>query len=167
MQAVKQRNFSPHSQQISLSWPFTSVYTVSVSDQARISEVHQDFSKESSHSANSRQVLAFSYGPRITWGLTSYFQSELPNYNSNNLWLPTELKSLTPFEIRSCTSRGSAKAGERGRRRHACAMPNANNIQKAILSVLTVLQAVKQWPRCKDSLQTLGKKIALEAHSTS
>lgn len=48
-----------------------------------------------------------------------------------------------------------------------CAMPNANNIQKAILSVLAVPQAAKQRPWCKDSLRTLGKKIALEVQGTS
>lgn len=61
----------------------------------------------------------------------SYIQSELPNYNSNNLWLPIELKILTPFENRSCTSRGSARVGEQGRRRRACTLRDAQGGQRS------------------------------------
>lgn len=72
------KDFFPHSQYLSLSWPSTLAYTESTSDQARTPEVHKDFSKKSSYSANARQALTFCDGPQITWGLMYYFRSELP-----------------------------------------------------------------------------------------
>lgn len=155
----------PYSQHLFLSWPFTLVYTVSVSDPAHIPEVHKDFSKERSYSANSCQGLTFSYGPKITRG---FFWVKSPittqimfGFQVNSrAWLCLKTGAAYPTDLQRQVSRaGDVPA--------LCAMPNANNIQKAILSVLTVLQAVKQWPRCKDSPRTAGKKIALVAHSTS